>query len=134
MRDRGWPRRLFGPAEGTLDPDHALRVAAILHNRTPGPCNFTYFPVAYNDMDNPFSLRAALIEMPAILDLDVWTTPEYWWPEDKTWCVCTDYDLEFTLVGGDDQLIDAIVGDDLMEAIEVRPEHRVDKYADSLNS
>lgn len=27
-------------------------------------------------------------------------TPEYWWPTDCSWCLCSDYDLMFTVVGG----------------------------------
>ena len=134
MRSRGWPRCLFGPAEGTLDPDHALRLALLLGDCTDEVCYFTFFPVAYEDMSNPFSLRATLDEMPAVLDQEVWTSPEYWWPEDRSWVVCSDYDLTFTLVGGERRLVDVILADDLLETIEVRPDHRVDSGADSLNT
>jgi hypothetical protein len=56
-------------------------------------------------------------------------TPEYWWPEDRSWCVCSDYDLPFTIVGGSNQLIDSILTNPDLESIRVTPDTRVDYRA-----
>ena len=42
-----------------------------------------------------------------------------WWPQDRSWCVATDVDLNSTYVGGSRACVDAIVGDGRLEAREV---------------
>ena len=39
--------------------------------------------------------------------------PNLWWPEDRAWCVASEIDLPFTLVGGSDQLVGAILDADI---------------------
>ena len=41
-------------------------------------------------------------------------------------CVCSNYDLGFTIVGGDADLIDRLLRSDVLECIEVTPETRAD--------
>jgi hypothetical protein len=61
---------------------------------------------------------------------DLSATPEYWWPEDGSWCVCTDWDLSFSLIGGPQTLIDRIVSDTVLEALHVKNNTRIDYRAD----
>jgi len=60
-------------------------------------------------------------------------TPTYWWPADRAWCVCTDNDLTFTLIGGSASLIGALLADDVLECIQVEASSRVGYLADHLN-
>ena len=60
-------------------------------------------------------------------------SPTYWWPEDKSWCVCTDYDLDFTLVGGSEELIHRFLSNRELESIEVESHTRIDYRADENN-
>ena len=39
------------------------------------------------------------------------------WPTDLSWFVYTGYDSPFTKVSGNDALIDAILADDVLEAV-----------------
>ena len=55
--------------------------------------------------------------------------PEYWWPADHSWCVCSDYDLAFTIVAGSKELVSAVLNDATLEAIEVSSQTRVDSNA-----
>ncbi len=48
------------------------------------------------------------------------TSPNYIWPCDMTWCLATDIDLDSTLVGGSDSLIEGIVAEDGVEAWRVK--------------
>lgn len=59
--------------------------------------------------------------------------PEYWWPENRTWCVCTDRDLCFTLIGGATDLVRSIMQNPFLECLPVSGESRVDWYADVPN-
>jgi len=55
--------------------------------------------------------------------------PEYWWPLDRSWCVCTDYDLTITVVGGSSQLVAALLSHSILECLEVTPRTRIDGLA-----
>lgn len=43
--------------------------------------------------------------------------PEYWFPDDKSWCVATDMDLFWTYVGGSRACIDAVLNSPDLEAV-----------------
>jgi hypothetical protein len=62
------------------------------------------------------------------------STPECWWPQDRSWCVRTDWDLTFTLIGGSRTLVDTCVAHPRLECIAVQPETRIDFRADTLNA
>jgi hypothetical protein len=50
-----------------------------------------------------------------------------WWPADHAWCVASDVDLPWTYVGGPRGLIDAILADDLIEALPASPDDPVSR-------
>jgi len=54
---------------------------------------------------------------------------EHWWPSDRAWCVCSDYDLGVTVVGGSRKLISALLASAVLECIEVKSRTRVDPSA-----
>jgi hypothetical protein len=35
--------------------------------------------------------------------------PELWWPDDRAWCVASEIDLAYTLVGGSDELCGELI-------------------------
>lgn len=47
------------------------------------------------------------------------TSPNYIWPSDRAWCLVTDIDLDSTLVGGSESLIEEIIAVDRIEAWQV---------------
>jgi hypothetical protein len=63
---------------------------------------------------------------------DVRLTPTHWFPEDRSWLVCTDYDLTFTLIGGPEGLVRDLLESSEVECLPVNPETRVDRDADLL--
>jgi hypothetical protein len=54
---------------------------------------------------------------------------EYWWPSDRSWCVCSDYDLHFTIIAGRSQLVSALLKHGVLECLEVNPRTRIDVFA-----
>ncbi len=44
-----------------------------------------------------------------------------WWPSDRTWCVASEIDLQWTYVGGSAELIDRVLLDDRMETLSAAP-------------
>ncbi|MEV7028457.1 hypothetical protein AB0O00_40865, partial [Kitasatospora sp. NPDC093558] len=61
------------------------------------------------------------------------TGPEFWWPEDRSWVVTSDYDLLSTYVGCSAETAALILADDGIEALPVTLGTRVDFYADDAN-
>jgi hypothetical protein len=54
-------------------------------------------------------------------------------PEDGSWCVATDIDLQSTYVGASAECIDAVLGDDRLESFVVSIDQTVDWRSDTLN-
>jgi hypothetical protein len=63
---------------------------------------------------------------------DVRLTPTHWFPKDRSWLVCTDYDLTFTLIGGSESLVRDLLASREVECLPANPETRVDRDADLL--
>ena len=57
-------------------------------------------------------------------------SPELVWPEDRSWVVCTDYDLVATYIACDRALARALMEDGHLEITEVSRRSRVDDRAD----
>lgn len=46
-------------------------------------------------------------------------TPNLWWPADRNWCVATELDLDWTYVGGSDELVSRLLSDRRLETLPV---------------
>jgi hypothetical protein len=123
-----WPRFLYGPLEGSMDSEELSEVVSLLRRFTGEQECFLRFapiPLAYND--GPLLFAGALDEVAGFLKENEYRfSPEYLWPSDRTWCVCTDYDLTFTIVAGRRNLISAVVSSSALEALEVNQQTRID--------
>lgn len=58
-------------------------------------------------------------------------SPNYWWPDDRLWCVVTDIDARSTYVAGDANLLSALRNSPL-NATEVSREERLDAVGSQL--
>ena len=59
-------------------------------------------------------------------------SPNFWWPEDRAWCVHTEIDLNTTYVAGSQKLVDAILESEL-EAYQVEPTDKITSDSDAVN-
>jgi hypothetical protein len=124
-----WPRFIDGPADGALDAGECGELASILwKNTSEDVCHFRLPEMAFVGTDQPLLFEGILEEAPRFF-ANYQFGPEYWWPKDHQWCVCSEYDLTFTIVGGSSQLITALLGSEVLECIEVTPTIRVDDSA-----
>ena len=41
-----------------------------------------------------------------------------WWPADRAWCVATEIDFAWTYVGGTRAVVDALLADPRLDAVE----------------
>jgi hypothetical protein len=77
--------------------------------------------------------RGPLEGLPAWFDRR-YESPNYWWPDDRTWIVATEIDGYSTYVGGSTACIDAVLGSPLLEALPSSLDHRFDMRGDSINT
>ena len=120
-----WPRYFSGPSDSCfLDAEEIAELVRLVSNNDVG-AHFARLPfVPLIGTDTALLYRGELADVPR-LNIDD-SPPEYWWPESKNWCVCSDYDLPFTVVGGPKNLIDRVLSSDLLEAVAVTPNTRID--------
>jgi hypothetical protein len=59
--------------------------------------------------------------------------PNYWWPEDRAWCVCTDTDFDWAYLAGPVACIDEVIGLPVLDAYATRPEHPAQSGMDVIN-
>jgi hypothetical protein len=126
-----WPRFLLGPGDGNLGPEEFSAVLSLLQPFTGRQdCFFRFAELPFVDTGKPILFRGVLDELRKFLaDGKYQFTPEYWWPADGSWCLCSDYDLVFTILGGSKKLISAVLENATLEALEVTQQTRVDDYA-----
>lgn len=132
MEEAGcWPRFLVGPGEGFLNDQELPEVVSILGALTGSQdCFFRFSEIAFIATDKPILFCGDLNELSQFLaDGRYQLTPEYWWPSDRSWCLCSDYDLNFTFVGGSKNLISSVLNNATLEALKVTPQTRVDSFA-----
>ena len=123
-----WPRFIYGPADGTLEADECRELTSALTTVTGEElCYFRLAAIPVIATNQNLLFTGTLNEVETFFANGQFQfTPEYWWPRDRSWCVCTDYDLEFTIVGGTSPLIDLLLRNDVLECIEVSSDIRVD--------
>ena len=60
-------------------------------------------------------------------------SPNLWWPDDRGWCVATEIDGYSTYVGGSGRCIEAVLGDQRLEALPSSVHNRFDLWSDRIN-
>lgn len=125
-----WPRFMFGPDQGFLEKEDHIELARIISEKEiPQICFFRLPEIPFVANDLPLLYEGRVDEADDIPVESGWKAPEYWWPINRQWCVCSDYDLSFTIVGGPRDLISRILDSATLEAIEVSSETRIDYLA-----
>jgi hypothetical protein len=134
------PRGLWAPSEGVLPEPLADHVIERLQAFTGGQsCEYFWsiWPPEERDYGAPKVYRGALHDATSLTDVaspgPENRVPEYWWPEDRSWALCTAPDLTFTVVGGSAELIGVLLSDAALETIAVGPDTGVWANADVVN-
>jgi hypothetical protein len=123
-----WSRFIRGPSDGYLDREETRELTRILGDfACSEDCFFRFPEILFIGTDVPLTFHGRFCDLePSILKNPRHFTPEYWWPQDHSWCVCSDYDLTFTIVGGKSELISAVLSSERLECLEVNAGTRVD--------
>ena len=61
-------------------------------------------------------------------------SPNFWWPQDRAWCVATEIDMTSTLVGGTAECIATLINNPALEALPIEINVRIDSKGDTLNT
>ncbi|MGW2399480.1 hypothetical protein ACWCYY_23255 [Kitasatospora sp. NPDC001664] len=118
--------------DGALDAASRRALAGALETVTGDqPVHYAWDLAAVtNGLDAPLLRTAPLAGLEAVRTeaaaLVGDSGPEYWWPEDRTWVVCTDYDLLSTYVACDTPTAALLLATPSLETIEATPHTRVD--------
>jgi len=133
----GCPRYLIYPDEGRINLDVLKKITKVLEPFTKEQSCYFFYDllklidrIPNDDLENGLLYTGKLDDIFTIYnkgDRDGLASPTYWWPEDRSWCLSTDYDLDFTIFGGSKQLLDALMSNEKLECIEVDLETRVDE-------
>ncbi len=59
--------------------------------------------------------------------------PNYWWPEDRAWCVCTDTDFDWAYLAGPAACIDEVISVPLLDAYATTPDNPAQSGMDVIN-
>ncbi|MFE5724505.1 hypothetical protein [Streptomyces erythrochromogenes] len=123
----GWPVGITGPSEGSLDRADWNRLVEILVEHSPHGsdtrCLAYYTPLGQGaeDFDNLHVRAGRLADAKALYahpEEDSWS-PSNLWAHDRSWVLCTDYDLWATKVAGPPPLVEALLGDAEIEAVRL---------------
>lgn len=123
-----WPRFLYGPDEGNLEYEELSEVLSQLGPFTgEQECFLRFAAIPFIGEEKPILFAGELGDVVSFLkDNEYQFSPEYLWPSDRNWCLCSDYDLTFTVVSGPRDLISAILGSRTLEALQVAQHTRID--------
>ncbi|GAA2200037.1 hypothetical protein [Streptomyces bangladeshensis] len=121
-----WPLRITPPTEGSLDRESWHRLIEVLTAHSPAgpdtPCLAYYSPLMLRNPDfgNPHVRAGRLGDAGDLYDNpEVEFSPSNLWAEDRSWVLCTDYDLWATKVAGPVPLVEALLADPEIEAVRL---------------
>ncbi|MET0763475.1 MAG: hypothetical protein ABWY29_01320 [Blastococcus sp.] len=60
-------------------------------------------------------------------------SPNLMWPDDRSWCLASEIDFDSTLIGGSQELVDALLGCPGLEAWPVSPTDDLSFRGDRIN-
>ncbi|WP_405983287.1 hypothetical protein [Streptomyces sp. NBC_00872] len=125
-KEGSWPLGIVPPTEGSLDRGTWKRLVGILAEQSPtGPdtaCLAYYNPLMLGalDFDNLHVRSGRLGDAEALYDNpEADFSPSNFWAEDRSWVLCSDYDLWATKVAGTPALIQALLNDPEIEAVRL---------------
>lgn len=141
------------PSLGEMDRDELEILCEIIAGQTldAGDCLFGFCEImAWPDevfpprqrtqplLELPFERRYVVLQGPLtaagrIGEPPMMGAPNLIWPPGRSWLVASEVDFDSTLVGGDADLVEAIVGSPRLEAWRVEPTDSLAADADRVN-
>ena len=89
---------------------------------------FSHQPTLHHPMRDYYLLRGPLGCYGDFPD-----PPNYWWPDDRSWCWCTDIDFDGGYLAGSAACIDEVLATPVIDALATRPENPAHSGMDTIN-
>ena len=142
------------PLRGSVPREECRTLANLLSEftSTPGHCYFCLWE-GYGNIDTRLSCRGARVRAPgrdyllfrgaldAVMSFledrtgPFWgNSPNFWWPEDRAWCLSTDIDLLDTYLGGSRECISAVLSTPKLEALPTTLDASTYLISDTINA
>ncbi|MEV7420810.1 hypothetical protein [Streptomyces sp. NPDC089919] len=125
-RKGSWPLGIVPPTEGSLDRETWFRLIALLTAHSPAGadtrCLAYYNPISVGARDYAdLHVHAGRLgDAGTLYDrYEADFSPANLWAEDRSWVLCTDYDLWATKVVGPPELVGALLADPEIEAVRL---------------
>ncbi|MFO1443645.1 hypothetical protein KDN24_10555 [Bacillus sp. Bva_UNVM-123] len=118
----GYPRYMVFPDEGSMELNEVGKIVSVLQPFTQGEkCYFYYDLLKTVNIDPVANGYLYFGDLKDLIDLSKQPhgSATYWWNQSKTWCLYTDYDLDYSIVGGKKEVIESLLSDDSLECIEI---------------
>lgn len=129
-----FPRYLVGPTEGILESHENNELIKILNPFClNSECYFYYDSLVFADFDRVDLYKGKLSELLDLInnkELTFGYSPTYIWSDKKDWCLNTDYDLSFSVIGCSGEIAERLLSSEILETIEVNRKTRIDCKAD----
>lgn len=129
-----FPRYLVGPTEGILESHENNELIKILNPYClDSECYFYYDSLVFGDFERVDFYKGKLSELMDLTnnhELTFGYSPTYIWSSKKDWCLNTDYDLSFSVMGCTAEIAEKLLSSEILETIEVDRKTRIDYKAD----
>ena len=89
---------------------------------------FSHQPTLHHPMRDYYLLRGPLGCYGDFPD-----PPNYWWPDDRSWCWCTDIDFDWGYLAGSAACIDEVLATPVIDGLATRPENPAHSGMDTIN-
>jgi hypothetical protein len=128
---------------GSLSAEQVAALLPILTRHTSSARSWFLLWDGFGDLNEPAFQRAPkvshrmrnfyLLRGPHGSYADFPDEPNYWWPEDQAWCVCTDTDFDWAYLAGPTACIAEVIGIPLLDAHATKPENPAHSGMDVIN-
>jgi hypothetical protein len=59
--------------------------------------------------------------------------PNYWWPDDRAWCICTDTDFEWAYLAGSVACVEEALSIPLIDGVRTKLDNPAHSGMDRIN-
>ncbi len=134
----------YGRTSGSFGPEQITVLLSILTSHTSSTGGWFLLWEGFGDL-NPrvFDRDRAMVRHPmrnyhllrgpitALTEFP--DNPDYWWPDDRAWCMCTDTDLEWAYLAGSAAGVEEVLRSPIVDAQATRLENPAVSGMDVIN-
>ena len=129
IKKNSWPPYVWYPAEGNLDKEEFFEIFTKIKNiYNDQLVNYFYCLLKTKSWESDIIYKGLISEFDKLAnDDEIKDNPTAVYPDNKEWCIVSDFDLPFTFIGGSAELIDSITNDTKYEIFQIVPKYAVNR-------